>query len=406
MSTSEGEAEVFSPAPGSGTGASPELRRSSRTSARKRASTGSAPYSRPKSKKKMQTVRSPVKSSEMDRPIGAQPAVNPFASLGGSAPQAGQDTFLAQMQNVMGGMLGGMETRLSKASNELRTSVDQALSSIGDLNTRMEASEKRMDRVVVDMEAMVEKKVEEGLRQFSLPGSGGAVGGAGEAGGMEDEQTTGSTSMSYAAALMSRGPRLDPLERKEAEYWKCRRSLRLRPVGAGTDQEAAVNYMRDYLKLDGAFIEMSRGKFTAQRVPFGPKAKFKNEILVTFDTVEARDVVRGAATNLAGKGQEYGVRLEIPNHLRSAMKALQTVSYELRQRNQEARRNILFDDNAMDLVLDFQLQPTAPWRRVSSAQAKAKREKFVGPTSNLAIGDDELDNILDKNVQEERMEDP
>ena len=57
-------------------------------------------------------------------------------------------------------------------------------------------------------------------------------------------------------------------------------------------------------------------------------------------------------------------------------------------------------------VLDFQLQPTAPWRRVSSAQAKAKREKFVGPTSNLAIGDDELDNILDKNVQEERMEDP
>ena len=100
--------------------ASPDLRRTTRSSGRKRANTGSAPYSRPKQKKKMQTVRSPqsasagrvttavlsgdsVAATNTNEPA-VQPAVaaNPFASL---APP-GQDNFMIQMQNMMGGMLG------------------------------------------------------------------------------------------------------------------------------------------------------------------------------------------------------------------------------------------------------------------------------------------------------------
>ena len=78
-----------------------------------------------------------------------------------------------------------METQLNKASNELRSSVDQALTSIGDLNTRMSASEKRMDRVVGDLEALVEKKVEEGLKQIGLPHGGECVG-VGDGGSVEE----------------------------------------------------------------------------------------------------------------------------------------------------------------------------------------------------------------------------
>ena len=174
MTASEDEeVEVFSP------GASPELRRSSRTSARKRASTESAPYTRPKSKKKMQTVRSPVSrgsTSEMEQPAGSVPhhaSPNPFASLGatpaGQATMSGQGDFLAQMQTMMGGMLGGMETRLNKTSTELRVSVDQALTSINDLNTRVAASEKRVDKVVSEIESMIDKRVEAGLKQHGLP---------------------------------------------------------------------------------------------------------------------------------------------------------------------------------------------------------------------------------------------
>ena len=66
--------------------------------------------------------------------------------------------------------------------------------------------------------------------------------------------------------------------------------------------------------------------------------------------------MRSAASSLAGLGSEYGVKLEVPNHLKPAMKALQTVSYDIRQWHPEARRNILFEDESMDLILDFCLK--------------------------------------------------
>ena len=198
---------------------------------------------------------------------------------------------------------------------------------------------------------------------------------------------------------------VDPAGRREVDYWKCRRSLRLRPVGEGPEVEAAIGFMREFLKLDGSFLDLIEGRITARRVPFGPKARYKHEIIVVFDSVEARDVVRGAATNLAGRGPDYGVRLEVPNHLRSAMKALQTLSYELRQRNPQARRNILYDDEAQDLVLDFQLNADAVWRRVTAAQAKAKKQTIGGtaPGSRMNVEDSELDDLLSRSVSPAEM---
>ena len=188
---------------------------------------------------------------------------------------------------------------------------------------------------------------------------------------MDESLTTGSRS--YAAAVAGGRQEASREDRREVEYWRSRRSLRLRPVADGDEVEVAIKYMSEMLRLDGAFLKMIRGRFTAKRVPFGPKARYKHEILVSFESVEARDVVRSAATNLAGKGPEFGVRLEVPNHLKTAMRSLQTLSHELRQKNPEARRNILYDDESQNLVLDFQLRTAAPWRRVTSSQAMAKR---------------------------------
>ena len=110
--------------------------------------------------------------------------------------------------------------------------------------------------------------------------------------------------------------------------------------------------MREHLGLSEFFLQ-SVGPFTVQRVPFGPAAHIKGEAIVTYQSTDVRDAVKGAARNLAGKGQDYGVRLELPNHLKSTMKALQAVSYELKTKFPQARRNVLFDDEAQDLVLDF-----------------------------------------------------
>ena len=97
----------------------------------------------------------------------------------------------------------------------------------------------------------------------------------------------------------------------------------------------------------------SLGPFTVRRIPSGPGSKIKNKAVVTFDTIDARDAVKTSTRNLAGKGQEYGVRLELPNYLKTAISALQHVSYEIKQKFPESRRNVLFEDDTMELVLDF-----------------------------------------------------
>ena len=92
-------------------------------------------------------------------------------------------------------------------------------------------------------------------------------------------------------------------------------------------------------------------------------------------------MVKGAARNLTTRGQECGVRLELPNHLKTNMQALQAVSYDIKQRHPDARRNVSFDDGVMDLALDFSMGDGQPWQRVSAKQArqaKAKRRRQAG----------------------------
>ena len=59
-------------------------------------------------------------------------------------------------------------------------------------------------------------------------------------------------------------------------------------------------------------------------------------------STDIRDAVKGAARNLAGMGSDYGMRLELPNHLKSTMKMLQAVvSFELKTRFPLSRRKLV-----------------------------------------------------------------
>ena len=106
-----------------------------------------------------------------------------------------------------------------------------------------------------------------------------------------------------------------------------------------------------------------------------PAAKIRNEAVATFQSVDTRDSVRSAARNLAGKLSDFGVRLEIPNHLKSGMRDLQTASFEIKQKYPASRRNVLMDDDSLELVLDFCTAEGGQWRRMSSKQARERRIK-------------------------------
>ena len=195
---------------------------------------------------------------------------------------------------------------------------------------------------------------------------------------------------------------LDPSRRREENYWTCRRSLRIRPVGAGNDMSVLKAYLRDCLKISDQSIEtLGLDRTTVERVPFGPKSRHQKEMIVRFPTTEARDVVKASARNLASLGPDYGVRLEVPNHLKSAMQALSTVSFDIKQKHPGVRRNLLFDDSTQELVLDFCVAEGEAWRRVSSRQAKqARSRRKKGEAGGRDVGDCELNAILGHSGEE------
>ena len=79
-------------------------------------------------------------------------AKNHFAGL--SSKQS-QPNFVKQMQDMMGGMLQGMKSRLSQANGKLRSSVtgqiDRTMSSIGELSYQMLAIEQKLEDVVTNV---------------------------------------------------------------------------------------------------------------------------------------------------------------------------------------------------------------------------------------------------------------
>ena len=297
----------------------------------------------------------------------------------------------------MGGMLGGLETRMKRETDAVKQQLNVAVESIGDLGSRVDRAERRLDGLVDEVNLIVDKRMADKAEKISPHEH--VVHPDHNAG----EGAPRSLSSSYAAVTKScamegppdfRGKMINPGRKKEEDYWQCRRALRLRPIGRGEVHEEVRKFMISHLGLDEFFME-SVGQFSAKRVPYGPAAKIRGEVIVSYQSTEVRDAVKSAAKNLAGKGSDYGVRLELPNHLKSAMSALQSASFELKSRYPQARRNVLFDDDALDLALDFCLEPEkdSRWLRMTSDQAKKRKKRTPG--ARQALAEAELDDLLD-----------
>ena len=85
------------------------------------------------------------------------------------------------------------------------------------------------------------------------------------------------------------------------------------------------------------------GDVSVKKVAAGPRSKITGEVIAVFLMVAVRDAVRGMASELAGD-PDAGVRLEIPHGLQSNLKALESVSYNLKKKYPDLRRNIKFDE--------------------------------------------------------------
>ena len=167
----------------------------------------------------------------------------------------------------------------------------------------------------------------------------------------------------------------------------------------GSDLKKALGtFLRSRLKLDNAFL-VDMGDVSIKKVAAGPRSKITGEVIAVFSTVAVRDTVRGMARELAGD-PDAGVRLEIPHGLQTNLKALESLSYNLKKKYPDLRRNIRFDDDEMDLVLHFSTNPEAnvPWKKVKPEQAKALKAKLGRAAANNGVEDvtdEDLGNLLD-----------
>ena len=385
-----------------------------RRSGRKRRSTaGNSPAVATATKKprasKMPTERSPGKAPEkgqsgrrgstgVNQPAGL--AAGLVSSAGSTdLPDLGQDKDA--FWRKMGGMFSGLEARIKHETDQVKDQLGVAVSTLGELGSRVDRAEKRLDGLVEEVNMIVDKRL---ASKGALPEP--------DVGAAKDPSRS-----SYAVAarlgaavvpssLLKMQVR-SPEKKREDEYWDCRRALRLRPISGGDVNEAVKDFMIEQLKLSHQFMD-SVGEFTAHRVPCGPASRIQDEVIVSYQSSEVRDAVKGAAKNLAGKGQSYGVRLELPNHLKTAMSALQSASFEIKQKFPQARRNVLFDDGTMDLVLDFSTGEGKPWKRITSTQARDRKKKAPAreTAGRATLGDGELDSLLDRSRRSSTDEDP
>ena len=173
---------------------------------------------------------------------------------------------------------------------------------------------------------------------------------------------------------------------KEDRYWLARRSLRLWPVRGACLHTEVGSFFLQNLKLGPDFITKERLEaLEVNRVEKRRPDKCPDEVLVVFPSKEMRDVVRGAASNLGKlpKGVKAGIRLEIPDFLQDSFKALEHVAYRIKANNPDAKRNILFDDSALDLVLDVKPGGEMDWCRILPDRARAAKRRLP-PTDHVS----------------------
>ena len=167
--------------------------------------------------------------------------------------------------------------------------------------------------------------------------------------------------------------------------------MRVWPVPGPDIRTSLKEYLSTKLRLSSRFLS-DIGDISVKRVAEAPGSKISNEVIAVFSTVAVRDAIKRAAKELGGEAG-FGIRHEIPNALQTSLKALEALSFHLKQKHPGIKRNIKFDDVAKDLVLDFSLNPeSGDWKRVSAVQAVQMKSKFS--RGKAAVTNNELEDLL------------
>ena len=174
---------------------------------------------------------------------------------------------------------------------------------------------------------------------------------------------------------------LATMNRREAAYNLCRRSLKVWPVDGEDLVDALKVFLRSNLGMSDQTID-SLGEIKVEKRK-GRVPEQKLEVLATFETAEDRDLVKAAGPNLAGK-DGVGLMIHVPGHLLDHLHVLNNVGYNIKQKIDGVRRTVKFDDNNMDIYMDIKIQDQ--WRRITPAEAKQVAASMPATASSVSTG--------------------
>ena len=166
-------------------------------------------------------------------------------------------------------------------------------------------------------------------------------------------------------------PPAAPSDPRHEKYWAARCSLRFWPISGANLNTSLATFMRDTLLIPQALIDrVGPVEITPVFTNLRSKSKTVDEVSVLFATVEIRDAIRSAAGNMGTNHSSCGMKLEIPQSLRSDFRVLENTAYKMRKKNKGTKTNIRFADDIHGLLLDFQ-SPNKNWRTITPEVARS-----------------------------------
>ena len=320
------------------------------------------------------------------------------------------------------GLLLAMERRLATKNDVTNKAVNKAVmlsklnsDALDTLEEKVDATDAAMKETLARLEeqeervlARVEKEVQEMVRnqlkeaEFDTQLSVGDLSSIQQAGASyaATAYKAGDSNQSSMVTVTERP--ISKEDRQEAKFWESRRSLRLWPV-ENANREGLEDFLRNKLAMDASFVKEDMGQVSVRRV-MERRPKNAQEVCVTFETKQVRDLVKAQGPNLATYRDEAGMRLQVPDHLQKNFRALMLVAYDLKKKYPDLRRNIKFDEEKLDMFMDFQLEKEAGWRRIGPDQAARilggrTRKRSGGPED---LKDDKIKSLMAEDQEKDR----
>ena len=307
-------------------------------------------------------------------------------------------------------MEGRLSAKLEKASEASKEAAHQAKlnsESLELLEQRVDANKNCLMEALKMSEARILAQVQSKIQEMVKDQVKGMVDDQLHAAGFDQDLTAGDLSVrrsavlsdsvtpsSYTAAVTSAPGRPQPLQTKqdkqENNFHLARRSLRLWPIPGGK-KESLQEFLVDKLRLGRPFVQEDLGLVTLSK-PREPRNKNKDKYIVTFESKQVRDTVKANASNLANFRETAGMRLHVPDHLQRDFQALMNLSFDLKKKHPDLKRNIKFNEEDLGLYMDFKLAEDREWKRVKPAQASRVVKSRRKQTQDL--GEEELMGLL------------